>query len=107
MSARSEAANAIAEKLVELGLDEVYGCDVGFQGRSYQITFCKARITDGCINYYGTKFVQVKWQTASRSMQRNGSAVFESVENALDFVRLAFAEYNTDAAFEIPQKIAQ
>ncbi len=104
MSARSEAAEQIAVKLGDLGLNEVYGCNVGFHGRCYQISFCKARVTDGTISYYGPKFVQVKWQTASRSMPQHGNAVFDKIENALDFVRLAFAEYDTDAAFEIPQK---
>jgi hypothetical protein len=104
MSARSEAADQIAIKLTDLGLNEVYGCIAGLRGRFYDITFCKARVTDGSIHYYSDKFVQVKWQTAYRDMQRNGSAVFESVDNALDFVRLAFAEYDVDAAFAIPQK---
>ena len=107
MSARMQASEQIAEKLAELGLNEVYGCNVSLQGRRYEISFCKARVTDGVVCYFGPKFIQVKWQTASRSMQRNGSAVFESVDNALDFIRLAFAEYDADAAFEIPQKVAQ
>lgn len=104
MSARSEAADQIAVKLTDLGLNEVYGCITGLRGRFYDITFCKSSVTDGSIHYYSEKFVQVKWQTASRSMPRNGSAVFDTVDNALDFVRLAFAEYDTDAAFAVPQR---
>lgn len=104
MSARSEAADRIAAQLSEYGLNEVYGCVVGSQGRYYSIAFCKARVTDGEIRYYGDKFVQVKWQTGIRSMQRNGQAVFDSVDKALEFTKLAFADYDTLAAFAIPQK---
>ena len=107
MSARSEAADQIAIKLTDLGLNEVYGCIAGLRGRFYDITFCKSSVTDGSIHYYSDKFVQVKWQTGIRAMQRNGSAVFDTVDNALDFVRLAFAEYDTEAAFNIPQKASK
>jgi len=104
MSVRSEAADQIAIKLTDLGLNEVYGCIAGLRGRFYDITFCKARVTDGAIHYYSDKFIQVKWQTGIRSMQRNGSAVFDTTENALEFVRLAFAECDTEAAFKVPQR---
>lgn len=104
MSARSEAADQIAVKLTDLGLNEVYGCIVRCSGRCYDITFCKSRVTDGTIHYYSDKFVQVKWQTGVRAMQRNGSAVFDTVDNALEFARLAFVECDTEAAFKVPQR---
>ena len=104
MSARSEAAQKISEKLFEYDLNEVYGINVGFEGRCYHISFCKARILDGSVRYFGDKFVQVTWQTAIRAMPQNGNAVFTSAENALEFIRLAFVEFDADAAFAIPQK---
>lgn len=104
MSARSDAAQQISEKLYDFELNEVYGINVGFEGRSYHISFCKARILDGVVRYFGDKFVQVTWQTGIRSMPQHGNAVFTSAEAALEFIRLAFVEYDTDAAFAIPQK---
>jgi len=56
------------------------------------------------VRYYGDKFVQVTWQTAIRAMPQNGAAVFTSADDAMEFVRLAFVEFDTDAAFAIPQK---
>ena len=101
---REIVATAIADKLETLGLNEVYGVNVGKEGRYYAISFCTARTLDGSVNYYGPKFVQVKFQTAYRALPRNGNYVYTSVEAALKFIEEAFVNFNYDAALAIPTK---
>ncbi len=104
MSERQMVAEMIADKLKALGLDEVYGVNVGKEGRCYAISFCTARTLDGSVKYYGPKFVQVKFQTAYRALPQNGSYVYTSVEDALRFIEEAFVNFNYDAALEISTK---
>lgn len=99
---REVVATAIADQLKTFGLDEVYGVDVGKRGRYYAITFCTARTLDGVINYYGPKFVQVKFQCSYGI--GSGSYVYTSVENALDFIKKAFVDLDFEAADAVPTK---
>ena len=102
MSARAIAADAIADKLREYGLDEVYGVDVAKRGRYYAITFCTARTLDGVVNYYGPKFVQVKFQCSYGI--GGGSYVYTSADDALKFIKLAFVDFDFEAADAVPVK---
>lgn len=104
MSERSELALEIACYVANNGLAEVYGGDVTKNGRYYTILFSKCRTVDGAINFYGPKFIQVKYQTAFRDLPRNDSRVFTNIKGALDFLRLAFAELDFEAALAIPTK---
>ena len=104
---REVVATAIADQLITMGLNQVYGVNVSkstYRSGHWSITFCTARTLDGVVNYYGPKFVQVKFQTAYRALPRNGNRVYTSVEDALKFIRLAFVDFNFDAAEAVPTK---
>lgn len=104
MSQRSELATEIAAYVADNGLAEVYGGDVVKNGRYYTILFSKCRTLDGAINFYGPKFVLVKYQTAFQDLPRNDNRVFTSIKDALNFLRLAFVELDFEAALNIPVK---
>jgi hypothetical protein len=93
MSARSDLADSIAEQLIDLDLNDAYGVNVGqshVKGKPYVISFCKARVLDAQVTLYGPKFVLVKWQTAFRDMQRDGQEKFDSVADAMSFIKTSF-----------------
>lgn len=104
MSKRAAIVNDIAEALLALGLNEVYGIMTGLNGRYRYATFCTARTLDGQVRYYSDKFVCVQWKTAYRAMPQNGNRVFTSVKDALTFIELAFVKHDYEAAFEVPTK---
>ena len=74
MSKRQEALQEIVDVLREKGLDEV----------------CRARTLDGQVNVFGSKFIQVSWKTANRSLPAEGSEVFRSLEEAKTFIKETF-----------------
>lgn len=59
------------------------------------------RVLDGQINIFGPKFIQVKYETAYQGLPRRGSFVFNSVEKAMLFVKLAFVDLDFDAAMKV------
>lgn len=93
MSARSDFAAKLAAQLVDLGLNDCYGVDVGqshVKGKPYVITFCKARVLDAQLTVYGEKFILVKWMTAFRDMPHTGQEKFTSEAAAMQFVKDSF-----------------
>ena len=92
MSSRSDVADKIAETLVELGLNDSYGVNVGKadNNKCYHVTFCKARVLDGAVKFYGPKFVLVSWMTAFRDMPHKGTEKFSSVDAAVKFIKESF-----------------
>ena len=101
---RTEVVDKIEEFLLENGLDEVYGVLREDEAKYASLTFCKARDLDGSIKVYGPRFILVQYQTRIGDLPRKDSAVFESVEDTLEFLRLAFVEYKADEAMDVPRK---
>ena len=104
MSARQELAQRIADFIRTSSLTTPYGGDVIKTGNRYTILFSYPETLDGMVNVYGPKFIQVKFQTAYRSLPRTGNFVFESESDALDFLRLAFVKHRFDDALGVPTK---
>lgn len=93
MSVRSDLADRIADQLKEVGLNDAYGVNVGqshVKGKPYVISFCKARVLDGQVTMYGPKFVLVKWLTAFRDTSASGQEKFDSVDDAMNFIKKTF-----------------
>lgn len=92
MSEREELLDQIVEVLHEKGLNEVYGINTGIADtKKYRYaTFCRARTLDGEVKVFGKKFIQIKWETANRSLPQRGSEVFRSFEEAKEFLEKTF-----------------
>jgi len=107
MSDRSEIADRLAGFVNDNELNRPLGGDVTRdekkQGKPYVIVFSVPVNLDGCITVYGKKFIQIAWQTRYSCVPSRGNLVFESEENATNFLRLAFIEFD-DKAMEIPTK---
>lgn len=107
-SPRSLAFSAIKDFLHDPDnrLNEVMGCLEGIsRDKRYRyITFSHARTLDGEVRVYGPKYIMIRWQTAYRNLPHEDTLVFDSVDNALDFLRLAFVEHDADTALAIPTR---
>ena len=92
MSKRQETLQEIVDVLREKGLDEVYGINTGIADtKKYRYaTFCRARTLDGQVNVFGSKFIQVTWKTANRSLPAEGSEIFRSLDEAKTFIKETF-----------------
>jgi len=104
MSRRATIVNDIAESLLVLGLSEVHGIMTGTNHGYHYADFGTAHTLDGQVRYYDDKFVCVQWKTAYRAMPQYGNRVFNSVEDTLKFIELAFVKHEYEAAFEVPIK---
>lgn len=104
MSKRSDAAQNIANFILENNLAQVYGGESSKDGKCYVVGFSKARYLDGTVHYYGPKFIRVAYQTQYRALPQRDSRVFTDVQNAKDFLKLAFVDLDFDAALAIPTK---
>ena len=80
---RETLANEMAEYCHELGLDDSYGISITKRKppnkRSYwSVLFCRARTLDGEVRIYGAGFIQIRFQTAIRSLPHKHSEIFKS-----------------------------
>lgn len=109
MSDRPSERRLLAERIAKLindnHLNRPFGGDVEQsqdKGRPYNILFSVPRLLDGLVRVYGPKFILVQMEGP---LARGASdMVFESEQNALDFLRLAFVEHKQEAAYAIPVK---
>lgn len=95
ISPRQQVAQNLAA-CISANLNDSYGVSVqratDKKGRGYwSVLFCKARITDGSIRVYSQSFILVSWQTANRTLEREGSQVFRSEADARAFIVNTFA----------------
>lgn len=102
---RTEIVDQIEEFLLDNGLDEVYGVLRTDEARYSGLTFCKARDLDGSIRVYGPKFILLEYRTRIGGLPAHDRAVFESVDDTLEFLRLAFVEYKADEAMDVPRRM--
>lgn len=104
-SERRLLADRIAKFIIDNRLNNPFGGDVdqsSEKGRPYSILFSVPRLLDGLVRVYGPKFILVQMQ--GPLVHGATDMVFESEQNALDFLRLAFVEHNQEAAYAIPVK---
>jgi hypothetical protein len=102
MSERSDIATRIANFICENNLANPFGGDVeqSKDKRYYGVLFSVPRLLDGFVRVYSPKYILI--ETQGRLVPQN--AVYESEENALKFMRLAYVEHNTEAAYAVPTK---
>jgi hypothetical protein len=74
------------------------------KGKPHTVLFSIARYLDGVIYVYGKSFILVSYQTSFRDLPREDNRVFESVDDAKEFLKLAFVENDAQAALEIETK---
>jgi hypothetical protein len=80
-----------------------FGGDVHKDGKAYSILFAKPRMLDGLVRVWSPKFILIQCQ--GPSAHGNWSAVYESEQDAMRFLRLAFAEHKWMEAMEVPYRI--
>ena|SRR5215831_19321909 len=102
MSARQELAERLASYIRRNYWTAPFGGDVVKERNSYSVLFSKPRMLDGVVRIWGPKFILIECQ--GPASHGNWSGVYQSEKDALDFLRLAFAEHRWDAAMEIPTK---
>lgn len=97
MSQRNEIAQNLAETCIFGGMNDSYGvsCErsTDKKGKTHwSVLFCRARILDGVIRVYSPNFILITWQTAIRSVPRNGSQVCRSEWEAKEFLMNTFVK---------------
>jgi hypothetical protein len=103
-SERQQIAQRIATFIIENHLANPFGGEVdqsASKGRPYTVAFAVPRLLDGIVTVYGPKFILINMQ--GRLARRDG-AVFESEQNAIQFLRLLLVEHKEDAALAVPAK---
>lgn len=103
-SDRQLLAEEIYQFVLDNDLDQVFGSGPRQSGdkKYYAMTLSLPRTLDGEIKVYSPKFIQVR--AAGPLAQAGSNRVFESKQNVLDYLRLAFVEFNFDAAASVPTK---
>jgi len=101
MSEREDIQNDLVSFLESAGLNEVYGVLTGLDtlpsGRKVRtVTFCLARVLDGCITIYGPKFIKVD--------TTRDNEIFDSAEDAKAYIQAKYVDFDHDAADEVPRK---
>jgi hypothetical protein len=107
MGYRTDITDQFEEFLTDNGLDDAYGIVRTEGSKFHGLTFCKARNLDGSVRVYGPKFILVEYRTRYGDLPNHERVVFESVENAMDFIRLAFVEYKFDEAMDVPRRLSE
>lgn len=102
---REQAANDLAEFISQNHINNPFGGTVTRSGdkRFYLVDFSRPANLDGLIRVYAPNFIMVN---SRGRLAPNGddSRVFTSLDNARDFLRLAFVEFKQDEAVIIPTK---
>jgi hypothetical protein len=104
VSARAEIAERIASFIREHELERVFGGEaVRLDGdRFYHVLCSVPRTLDGIVKVYGPKFIQVQLQ--GQLVHGEVSAVFESEQAAVAFLKALLVDHDDEAAFAVPQK---
>lgn len=99
---------AIAEKIADLisdkGLTQPFGGEVyhgNSEGRTYHgVTFAIPRLLDGEVRVYGPNFILIR----SRGPAELPLVVFDEVDNACEFIDLAWVQHRGTEAMQIRRK---
>jgi hypothetical protein len=101
-SPRRQLAQRIATFIIAHHLANPFGGEVeqSSDRRSYGILLSIPRLLDGEVRVYSPRFILIRFE----GPLGNGDWVFESEQNALDFLRLYLVEHNQEAARNISTK---
>ncbi|MDP7365867.1 MAG: hypothetical protein QGH83_01195 [Candidatus Pacebacteria bacterium] len=103
-SKRSEVADRIRDKIIQLNLVQPYGGEVLKKKRCYSVLFCKPVNLDGVIEIYSPKWIRVSYRTRFLHVPHNDNRVFTSEKDVVDFLNEAFVNFDEEAAMSIPIK---
>jgi hypothetical protein len=104
MSERADTFKTVLDFVDSHHLDHIFGASgLSDDKKYYYTTLSIARNMDGEVKVYSPKFIQIKWQTRYHILPQSGSLIFDSVDNVLAFLRLAFVEFD-EAANYVPTK---
>lgn len=108
-SERQEIALELADFVAKLGLNTAPAC--GYLGKSerekgkpHVVCFGVARHLDATIRVWGPTFIHLRWATTFRDMPEEGYLVFEDINDAKEFIDLAFVKHEVDEAMTVPTK---
>lgn len=102
-----EIANKISDFVRSNNMSTPYGGephhDTNRKGSPYVVLISQKENLDGIIFVYSDKFILINTTTSYRHLPAHDSRVFESMDNALDFLKKAFVDFSADA-LKIPTK---
>jgi len=101
-SVRRITADNIAAFICDHHLAQVFGGEVGKEGRYYGVGLSILRYLDGEVRIYGPRFIQVLLR--GPLVHGEHRAVYTSEDDAIDFLRLLLVEHDEDAAYAIKTK---
>lgn len=104
-SPRALIAEALADFITENHLNSPFGGTVTRSGdkRHYLIDFSLPANLDGLIRVFSPTYIMI---SSRGRLAPNGddTRIFASLQTALDFLRLAFVEFNRNEAETLPSK---
>lgn len=104
-SSRKQIVQEILDFTINNDLCQPYGGAYEKDSNHYVIPFCQPRNLDGFVRVYSENFIQISYHSRYTNLEGgNGQKVFDSKENAINFLTAAFVEYNADKALDIPTK---
>ena len=105
MSERERITELVSDFVFCNQLATVYsGTDISKDKKYRYVLISKPRVLDGEVRVYGPKFIYVSYKTAYRDLPHTDRRVFGSVDDALNFLKLAFLDFKFDEAMEVPTK---
>ena len=105
MSKREDIMLQVSDFIEEKHLARVYsGCGLSDNKKYRYVLFSLPRNLDGEVRIYGPKFILVRYQTRYGSLPHQDNRVFTSVQDAIQFLQLAFVDFDFDKALAIPTK---
>jgi hypothetical protein len=99
-SERQLLAERIAKYIRQQKWTAPFGGECNKDGKAYSILFAKPRTLDGLVRVWGPKFILIECQ--GPAAHGNWRGCYESEEDAMKFLRLAFQEHKWTEAMEVP-----
>jgi hypothetical protein len=105
VSLREMAMIKVAEFIEDNRLNRVYSGDGYGADKKYRyVVFNVPRNLDGEVRIYNKNFVYVSYQTRYLDLPHKDRRIFKNVDDAIEFLRLAFVELKFDEAMNVPLK---
>jgi hypothetical protein len=100
MSERSQIAEQIAQFIRDNNLTNPFGGDVSKMDRYYSVLFSRPATLDGLVRVYSPSFILIEFSGKYGREQR----VYVGSENAIQYIKLRFVDFDETAANAIPTK---
>jgi len=105
MLTREELQQIFSDFIVDNNLCGVYsGSDISTDKKYRYVLISVPRVLDGEVRIYSEKYILVSYQTAYRTLPHKDDRVYECANDALNFLKFAFVDYDFDKALNIPTK---